>query len=410
MALCLGYLTVPSSVLFNNLLFFETDLSEYCIAIKEMRMDWWAGDMPPKRSRLAASLASFLSFQFPLLDALSLSSILFTVMTFVFVYGWTSCLINPTVGLSSVLFMSLMVPIVMMPRFLTFYHHHCRRYSWLALSIWGRFRNWWAALLCGLGIGLCLLFDVRGLLWAAPYWIGAICLLFAIKKIWYQVVCFITLHIPIWISWFGGWWSYSYNSSSLEKQLDVRPLYVGFDENNPLYQPPWNVDSNFIWGWTSPTKFMETIDFIWTQKQYPVPPDFLAWQQSTSDTTEYLSHWNIVLTIAIPLGIWSLWKSKWEQPIVEKILLFICSVFPFLILYVSLTDLVEQHIRFYMHVFPGIAVVMGVASGAFISTIKEYNFLQSKWYCGVWYVLMFAMLYFGIRWSKSPVSPESNGK
>ena len=40
--------------------------------------------------------------------------------------------------------------------------------------------------------------------------------------------------LPIYCSWYGGWWSYELYSSPLEKQIDVRPLFVGFDEENPM--------------------------------------------------------------------------------------------------------------------------------------------------------------------------------
>ena len=409
LAVFLGYCTLTHSLIFNQLLFFETDLSEYCIAIKEMRSDWWSGDMPPKRTRLAASIPTLLSFVFPILDALSLSSIIFTVLTFIFVYVWATSLIDSTVGVCSICIMSLMTPMVMMPRFLTFYPPIVcvTVFAACSLTLWGRYRTWWSAMLCGFGIGLCLVVDVRGVLWAVPYWIGAICLVFSMKKIRQQIVSLLALHCPIWISWFVGWWSYHFNSSSLEKQIDVRPLYVGFDESNPLYQPPWIVESNFIWGRTSPSQFWETLQFIFTQKQYPVPLEFLTWQNGKSDAEQYLLHWEHVLLVCIPLCIFTLWKNKWKYSIIERMLLFVCSIVPFVVLFFSLSDLVEQHIRFYMHVFPGIAIIIAVASGAFLNIFEKQSFLSKPWYSVLWYTGMLSIVFVGLRWSGSSVHPDA---
>ena len=132
----------------------------------------------------------------------------------------------------------MMAPMVLLPRFFDLLSTHRTGDSLCCywIGIVGRFRTPVTALICGLGIAGCLLIDVRGVVWAVPFWIGGICLLsFNVKAS--NVLSALLLHLPIWGSWFGAWWIYSPNASSLEKQLDVRPLYVGFDEDNPLFQP-----------------------------------------------------------------------------------------------------------------------------------------------------------------------------
>ena len=250
MALLLGMASIWNYGWYTDLPYFETDLSEYCVAIELMKEDWVNGDMPPKRSRLAAVLPWILAQYWPILDALALSSIFCTIGTFLCLYIWAWALFGPGPALISTVSISMMAPIVLMSRFLTFYPPivFVTVLASMALALWWKFRHWTAALLCGVSIGLCLCIDVRGVVWAVPFWVGAHGLLILGDTYLKRVGQFFALNIPVWSSWFLGWWAYTANSASLEKQMDVRPLYVGFDEDNPLFQPPWTIDSHFVWG------------------------------------------------------------------------------------------------------------------------------------------------------------------
>lgn len=370
--------------------FFETDLSEYCVAIEIMSDDWLNGDMPPKRSRLAALLPWWLSKYWSMLDALALSSIVCTVGTFLCIYIWSWALFGVGPALMSTLALSMMAPMVLMSRFLTFYPPIVLAtvFAGMVLSLWWKFRNGVTALICGVGIGLCLCIDVRGVVWAVPFWTGAMALLILGEGYLKRMGHFVALNLPVWGSWFLGWWAYTANSASLEKQMDVRPLYVGFDEDNPLFQPPWHIDSHFVWGWFEVQEIPDTINFIVSQRSYDIPADFLAWQQTGSSDNIYVAFWNSILLFSIVVSSIAIWRnvreeSRWKA--FESVLLLVCTVSPFILLFDSLTEMVEQHIRFYLHGLPGIAILMGGATGLVVAR-NEFKLKNKSWYAILWCV------------------------
>ncbi len=407
----LGVTTIWTSTWYTSLAFFESDFSEYCVALIEMERDWQSGDIPPKRSRLAALLPTGLAQVAGVMNGFVLSSIICTVLIFVGVYVWGSALGGVGAGVLSVGTLWAMSPMALMPRFLTFYPPIVLTTVFAAASLvlWGRFRTPLTAFLCGLGVALCFLIDVRGVVWAIPFWIGGVCLLsWNLQR--GNVLSALLLHVPIWASWFVGWWSYSSNAASLEKQLDVRPLYVGFDEYNPLFQPPWDVDGHFVWGWFAPQDLLSTIEFIWTQRTYPVPEAFLEWQSAQDGPIHFVEFWTL-LTVAsiIPASV-AMLRRKFGKGRVERWLLLICSVAPFMILFHSLQELVEQHIRFYMHIMPGIAVLLGVGLAQTVpwTVWLRRRFpalrlpLSSPWRASIWVALSVALL---IGLQQAPMSP-----
>lgn len=349
--------------------FFETDFAEYCVSVLTMDS---TESMPPKRSKLAAFLPWWIYrvYADSIIDAFAVGSILSTVLSFVGMYLWGRAVRDAWTGVLAVVVASFMVPLVTMSRFLTFYPEIVMTTVFGAASmvLCVRYARWYTFLLLGLMVGACLLIDVRGVVWAFAYWAGGILvLLFSLYQAYHTetksrfvmraVGDFFALHVPIWLSWFAGWWAYASNSASLEKQLDVRPLYVGFDEGNVLLKPPWNIDSHFVWGWFSPWEFPNTIEFIWEQKQLPVPQGFLDWQSNAGAQSLYFYWWWYALWGAMLLSVW-FYRTNWRW-----VGLWI-SVVPFVVAFHSLATMVEQHIRFYMHALPAVAVVIGVVVGA----------------------------------------------
>ena len=410
LSLIFGVSTLWVSMEYSDFSFFESDFSEYCVAVFEMEQDWHGGDIPPKRTRLAALLPTVFSQFNGIVNGLAMASIVCTLLTFVLVYVWGAALAGSGGGLLSVGALWMMSPMELMPRFLTFYPPIVLATVFAAsgLALWGRFRTPWTALLCGVGIALCLLIDVRGVVWALPFWIGGVCLLSWNLSV-SNVFSAMALHLPIWGSWFLSWWSYSSNASSLEKQMDVRPLYVGFDEGNPLFRPPWEIDSHFVWGWFQPQEILHTVDFIWTQQRFPVPTAFVEWQSSTDGPIAEVQFWWTAVVCSLVAGCLVMWKRDFGRSGVERILILLCTISPFILLFYSLESLVEQNIRFYMHVSPGIAVLVGVGLA---QRLPWERFplslpLSTSWKSMGWVVCMMALLIGTHLSSASPMSPHA---
>jgi 4-amino-4-deoxy-L-arabinose transferase-like glycosyltransferase len=330
------------------------------------------------------------------MNGFALSSILSTVLIFVLVYVWGSAIGGIGAGVFSIGILWMMAPMVLLPRFLTYYPPIVLAtvLGATGLAVWGRFRTPLTAFVCGLGVAACLLIDVRGVVWALPFWIGGVCLLsFNVKAS--NLISALLLHLPIWGSWFAAWWVYPHNASSLEKQLDVRPLYVGFDESNPLFQPPWEIESKFVWGWFDPTQIGDTVRFILEQRSYPVPQGFIDWQLTDYGPREEIAFWTVIFMVGLFLGTLTVWRQKYGKTQWERVLLFLCTLSPFLLLFHSLQSMVEQHIRFYMHTAPGLAIAFGVAMAQSLpqtKLLKYWHRIPQLGRISVWFLLATAML------------------
>ena len=121
LALGFGLSTLWISTWYSNQPFFESDFSEYCVGVIEMEKDWVVNDTPPKRSRLAALLPTLGAQMSGLMNGFAVSSILSTGLIFVLVYIWGSALGGIGAGIFSMGILWMMAPMVLMPRFLTYY-------------------------------------------------------------------------------------------------------------------------------------------------------------------------------------------------------------------------------------------------------------------------------------------------
>ena len=113
--------------------------------------------------------------------------------------------------------------------------------------------------------------------------------------------------------------------------MDVRPLYVGFDEGNPLFRPPWEIDSHFVWGWFQPQEILHTVDFIWTQQRFPVPTAFVEWQTSTDGPIAEVQFWWTAVVCSLVAGSLVMWKRDFGRSGVERILILLCTISPFIL-------------------------------------------------------------------------------
>ncbi len=350
--------------------------------------------IPPKRSRLATALPGALHRYFSIIDSLALGAIISTFVSFLCVYGWGKMIGGVRTGLGAIFVLSLLSPFVLLPRFLNFYPEIVAMTLFAAFSTacFFRYRNGWATFLAGIGVAGVLLIDLRGVVWAGAYSGGIILgILFfrisIVQKI-HLLGCFL---LPLYLSWFGAWWSYPSYATSLEKQIDVRPLFVGFDEQNPLLQPPWRIDSHFVWGRTKIEGIWETIQFLWEQRQIPVPEKFLEWQNNKGEQIGYNLFWSNLFWIGL---IPTLFVKR-----VNKLGLLV-SIFPFFFMFRSL-NMVEAHLRFYLHALPAVVIPLGIIMALW----RKKRFLPG------WFVLTgFALFHFWLFQSRAatPLSPKAD--
>ena len=277
-------------------------------------------------------------------------------------YVWGRALAGKAAGIAAAGIALTMAPIVGLSRFINYYPEIVLCFVWAAAWLAMAFQDqspsrlFWA----GLGVALCLLIDSRGLIWALPYAGASILAIVQRKGLRRKLLAALFFAVPIYCSWYGGWWSYELYSSPLEKQIDVRPLFVGFDEDNPMLKPPWNYPSQFVWGWSPITQLPETLRFLWVQKNIPAPQGFLDWQNALKLKTDYFQVWRQFALWAGAISFVALVAKPW------RLMGLLASIAPFVAAFIGIETMVEQHIRFFTHALPAVALLGGVACAQFL--------------------------------------------
>ena len=150
------------------------DLSDYCNAILHLNGD---PDVPwsIKRSKITGWLAAPLAQANGIMTALRASSIAAAILVGCGLYAWGRAAAGRTAGLLAVLAGLALAPLVLLSRILTFYPMVAAfLVVGAALAAAGIVsKNPKRLALTGLGMGLALLADVRGLVWAGPWGLAA---------------------------------------------------------------------------------------------------------------------------------------------------------------------------------------------------------------------------------------------
>ena len=188
---------------------------------------------------------------------------------------WARLLGGRIAGILCVGFAASMAPLAAMPRFLTFYPEICAGLCVAAAAtVAAIIRPTRTRLsLAGASIGLCLLLDLRALLWALPYF-GVTALVAAIQSgnLRTRTLRLSVLVLPIVGSYLVGNQAFGPEANSLEEQIDIRPLFHGEWVKQgqtipPGFEPPHEMTTSYIWGRSNPLEIPSTIQFIWEQQK-----------------------------------------------------------------------------------------------------------------------------------------------
>ena len=151
------------------------------------------------------------------------------------------------------------------------------------MSLWGiSSRRPISMLSSGIGIGLILLADTRGLVWALPLFCVSIFTAIFRGNWKAKLIRLPCLFLPLYLSYQLGEQVYVFDAIGIEPQVDMRPsLYhwVG------LYPPPWDYPTNFTWGMKSITDLPQTFLFLFEQSRLEVPEDLVSFEANEVDTS-----------------------------------------------------------------------------------------------------------------------------
>ena len=336
------------------------DMSDYCNAILHLLGE---PDVPwsIKRSKITGWVAVALTEENGIMSALRTSSAVATCLVGGGLFLWGRIAAGRTAGLLAAMAGLALSPLVLLPRILTFYPMVA---AFFVLGAVGEtagivHRSPKALAFAGAGIGLALLGDVRGLVWAVPWTVGAlIAVLISTNKKralkWFLM--------PLAISFAIGNWSYTDDAVSFEEQLDVRPLFEMYGSKDPAHQPPYDSGGNFVWGHSGPWRLPQTGWFILKQLTLKPPP----WFPPPVSRFAANNHLEPMKPLWVGAGLLAV-LCLIRRP--RALLAVACTVTPFAIAFHGQTGMAEIRVRFLCQIMPALALLIGVSLGRLVDLI-----------------------------------------
>lgn len=381
------------------------DFFEYCQAL--LFLDGDHPVFPDKRSRFAAILPYFYSTQFGILDGLAMAGVVCACITGSALFLWARLLGGRTAGILCLGFAASMAPLAAMPRFLAFYPEISAGLCLAAAATVAAILSpsWTRLSLAGAGIGVCLLLDVRSLLWALPYLAAtAFTAVIHTGSLRTRTLRVFVLLLPIVASYLAGGHAFGPEANSLEEQIDIRPLFHGewVKQGQAIpkeFEPPHSLNTAYVWGRSSPLEIPSTIQFIWEQRSLessvtsPLPsPSSTSLERHDNWTGVSWMGWFVCLAVLI------------RKP--KAMLALAVSVFPFWMSLRSIGGMAEDSARFYIHALPGTAILLAVGMGAAIQQIPRWTGLKMPQWARATVLcsLLLAML---LSWIPSWMAPDA---
>ena len=336
------------------------DLSDYCNAILHLNGE---PDVPwsIKRSKITGWLAAPLSESVGIMTALRTSSIAAAVLVGAGLYAWGRAAAGRTAGLLAALAGLALGPVVLLSRILTFYPMVAAfLVVGAALCTMGIVsKNPKHLALTGAGMGLALLADVRGLVWAGPWSLAAAWAIWRSTDRGQALRWFLA---PLAASYLVARWSFPADAVSLEAQMDVRPLFHMYGSDHPAHQPPWDVGGAFVWGRTGPWDWVQTVWFVVLQLQVPIIDGFpppVARFAANNHIAPLVPVWAGAAAVAAV----TLWRSP------RAFVATAATVAPFAIAFHGQANMAEIRVRFLCQILPGLAVLVGIAGGSLVQRL-----------------------------------------
>ncbi len=333
------------------------DMVDYCNAILHLGSD---PDTPwsMKRSRVTGLVAAALASDRGIMAALRGSSVVATVLIGGGLYLWGRVAVGRTAGLIAAAAGLAFSPLVLLPRILTFYPMVSAFFVVGAVGVTaGIVRKSPRALgLAGAGIGLALLADVRGLVWAVPWMVGA---LVAVWRCSRRRQAALWLMGPLVVSFLIARWSFPAGAVSFEKQLDVRPLYLIYGSPDPAHQPPHDTGGDFVWGRSGPWRLPQTGWFVLRQLTLEPPDNF------PPDVSRFVADDHLSPLVPVWIGASLLAMGVLvRRP--RLALAVAATAAPFAIAFHGQQGMAEIRVRFLCQAMPGLALLVGVGVGALV--------------------------------------------
>ena len=336
----------------------SSDFYDFCSAVGQYRSEDWRG-YSQDRSYLAGWLPGTLSKRVGVVEALAWSAVLATWVMGIGLYSWARALHSRLAGVYTLLFALGIAPLVVLGRTLTFYPQYvacfCLSAGLTAVAV--RFRSLRNLAAAVTSVGLCLLIDVRGVVWAAPNL--AVLALFYLPQPKKKAAISAAIATAILaLFWWGGSRAYSPDHTSLDDQANPVRLY---NEHKPQGQPlltdpgPAGIP-NFVWGRTPIQDIPKTL-FLLGKDTQKVAPGLSQVRRTQEGRKAHFYPWYGLVSL---LGCLALFGPGHRR---MRIVTFALTSSPFFVVLYHASTL-EFRARFAASALPPFAILLGVGAAA----------------------------------------------
>jgi len=316
----------------------------------------------PGRRTMAASIPAklFLS-SFGIIDGLAAGAFLCSIIFAASLYLWATALFGRFAGFCTILAALSTANLCLITRHFTFYPTIIASFTLSAaittIAMRNNNRGGIAYLFAGLSIGFSLLVDVRGLIWVG------ICIPLLVLSAMLQkgglrkLRNLLFLGIPIWASFqLGTWNTGRLNPSSLEEQVDIRPLAHAHGARGSDFSPPYFYPDGYTWGVSSLRSLPKTVQFMVGQIQIKLPESVLSVRRTETEIyIKQVQIWEKISIIALIISIIALRKDRWA------LTGLIVTGIPYAAAQLGIHTQHEFRVRFLFHTLPYTAILIGIA-------------------------------------------------
>lgn len=338
------------------------DFGEYCwhvgLFVFDAMHEWGVN-----RSKLAGLPAGLLAPSIGVMDSLLVSAVGSLGVVVGSVYLWARALHGRSAGIAAAILVGAVGPLAVLGRMVTFYPEVT---AGLTLASAGaacalRWRTPFTVALAGIGAGIALLVDVRGLLWALPA-VGLAALAVGVGtrgRRWAAPLRAVALVVPLVVSFQWAWWAFEPDSRTLEGSVAIYDELALEGIPLPSVRPIPNARQNFLWGYSNPLHIPDTLQYLRAQSDY-IPSWYHQQPQVRSGWRRSGAPWLPPFLAAVGIAAVGLRK----RPLL--LLALAGTTFPFLVSMQGAVVMKTSNLRFVASALVFLPVVLGVAVGVLV--------------------------------------------
>ncbi len=379
--------------------FIQSDFLEYCTGVASPHHQ--STGVSSKRSTLPLFIPRYFYQYFEIFDALAVGAIFSMACIGSLFYYWGRLLGNRIwSGICVVFAACTLGPLTLIGHHLTSYPEMTLCFVLCAVTTTQAICKpaLWTHMIGGIGIGIALLADARGVFWAFPMFDGI--MVHCVFIMWREnfkkgLLLIVSCGFPIIYSWFLGNYFFVPQAIGFEEQVDIRPMLYRFLGSASGYEPAYSYESRWVWGLESPLTIFDTVSFLLEQGTIDVP-DQLSNRSEVEVGRKLARTYLEISLLSLVCSCFYLYTKDGK-----RCWALLCSCMPFVVALYGNQSLLENHSRFYFQTLPATAVCMGLCWSIIGQYIERRNPL--------WYIPQLTLvvcIVLGIQ--KTPLSPQAS--